>query len=193
LLRGSPSPTTRRIRQRASPPSSPSSTSTTDDSLDQDLDFPLTERRDSDSLLICLPQEVLLRILGCMGPSELGRTGGTCRYLCSLSQTAWRILTQTRYPQYTAKEWRILLRRFSHSAALLKSAIMKHPTPGSGATPPTQPWSFLYHHTTLVRTRNWLAPRGMLCGTKPPEIPDLEEEKVVKRFPKKLPQPHFPG
>ena len=99
LLRGSPSPTTRRIRQRASPPSSPSSTSTTDDSLDQDLDFPLTERRDSDSLLICLPQEVLLRILGCMGPSELGRTGGTCRYLCSLSQTAWRILTQTRYPQ----------------------------------------------------------------------------------------------
>ena len=95
--------------------------------------------------------------------------------------------------QYTAKEWRILLRRFSHSAALLKSAIMKHPTPGSGATPPTQPWSFLYHHTTLVRTRNWLAPRGMLCGTKPPEIPNLEEEKVAKRFPKKLPQPHFPG
>lgn len=221
--------------------------------LDLDDDVLLVDAVESDSPLLQLPQEVLIRILEMMEPTTLGLTSGVCQYLRSVSQLAWMQLTKVKYSkvrcirdfliaigaesganratgsigirrqprqtrtsemrtiaasfgaspcafpvfrsawsqspsvattsnstfpdtlldrtltltpflspllQYTTRDWRLLLRRFSHSRKLLQTALLRTPLQNREARPPSQPWQFLYFHCSTIRFRNWLAPRG---------------------------------
>lgn len=65
--------------------------------LDVDEDVLLIDAVDSDSPLLQLPQEVLIRILEMAEPLTLGLTSGACQYLRSITQVAWMKLAKDKY------------------------------------------------------------------------------------------------
>lgn len=92
-IQHSPSPSARRPSKEAE--SRPRTDS--DAGLDVDEDVLLIDAVDSDSPLLQLPQEVLIRILEMTEPLTLGLTSGACQYLRSLTQVAWMALAKDKY------------------------------------------------------------------------------------------------
>lgn len=92
-VRGSPSP---RTRHRAGEPER-RFTIDSDPGADLHEDILLVETIESDSELLSLPQEVLIRVLEMVEPLPLALTGASCRYLRSIAQMAWMKLTKDKH------------------------------------------------------------------------------------------------
>lgn len=94
-----PSPSPSRSRKRRTSGLRPSALSDDAYSSDEEAVMPdALEFVNSSSLLLAAPQEVQLRILEMLGPAVLGKLGGCCRYLASITQVVWMALAKKRYP-----------------------------------------------------------------------------------------------
>jgi hypothetical protein len=94
MLRPSPSPPTRRASRNGSPVSS-----SPEDTLDHFEDFFLTDIIDSNSPLISLPHEVVLRVLALLTDKDLARVSGVCKSIGSMSRLIWMEKTKSKYPE----------------------------------------------------------------------------------------------
>lgn len=75
------------------------STTTSDPALEDEEDLLLPELVESDSPLLRLPHELLMRVLGFLTPRTLEQTGDCCSYLRAVSELVWMRHCKDLYPQ----------------------------------------------------------------------------------------------